>query len=445
MNIEEVKKYSEMGAEIDALEKSLEEAKNAVESDGRKPTDTERRDVLEIIGRIDALRSKRHEIYQNDGGPTRPDLKSSGGFTMKEIRKSGPYELRGAEDRKDYESLFGSKPDSYNKWTDEKIGYFEAVYSGRMHPGLQQRGMIEGIQSDGGFLVPTEYSRQIHAVALEDQIVMGRCLVQPMRSNEIKLPAMEIGDHSSNLYGGFIASYKAEAAELTKTSPKTRQMTLQAKKLTGLVKFSNELLADMVDEKKIMQICGSGLGWYRDKAFLKGSGAGEPLGVLKANCLLKQDKENGQDNGTILYENLVGMMSKMYSGSFKNSVWVCHQSTIPQLMQLSLQMGTAGAHIPILKESGGGFSMLTRPVIFTEKTEILGSEGDILLADFSQYVVGLRDGMRFDVSPHVYFTSDQALGRLIERHDGQPLWSKALTLEDGTTKVSPFVTLKARA
>jgi len=69
---------------------------------------------------------------------------------------------------------------------------------------------------------------------------------------------------------------------------------------------------------------------------------------------------------------------------------------------------------------------------------------DILLADFSQYIIGMRDNLRMDVSPHVYFESDESLGRLIERHDGQPLWSKALTLEDGTT-VSPFVVLKARA
>jgi HK97 family phage major capsid protein len=67
-----------------------------------------------------------------------------------------------------------------------------------------------------------------------------------------------------------------------------------------------------------------------------------------------------------------------------------------------------------------------------------------MLCDFSQYVVGLRSEMRFDMSIHVHFTTDELLARLIERHDGQPLWDKALTLEDGTTTVSPFVTLAAR-
>ena len=89
--------------------------------------------------------------------------------------------------------------------------------------------------------------------------------------------------------------------------------------------------------------------------------------------------------------------------------------------------------------------MLTRPVIFTEKTEVLGDKGDIGLFDFSQYVVGLREGMRFDLSGHVHFVTDELMARLIERHDGMPLWDSALTMEDGSTQVSPFVTLAERA
>jgi len=34
---------------------------------------------------------------------------------------------------------------------------------------------------------------------------------------------------------------------------------------------------------------------------------------------------------------------------------------------------------------------------------------------------------------------------LISRNDACPLWGEALTLEDGSTTVSPFVTLAERA
>jgi HK97 family phage major capsid protein len=191
-------------------------------------------------------------------------------------------------------------------------------------------------------------------------------------------------------------------------------------------------------------LCGKGLAWYRDKAFLKGTGAGQPLGILNSSCLIEVSKEAGQAASTIVYENVVNMMARMFAGSFGNSVWVCHQTTIPNLLQLSISIGTGGSHIPVMTESDGVFKMLTRPVIFTEKTEPLGTKGDIMLCDLSQYVVGLRQGMRFDTSIHVGFTTDELYARLIERHDGQPLWSEALTLEDGATTVSPFVVLEDR-
>jgi HK97 family phage major capsid protein len=306
--------------------------------------------------------------------------------------------------------------------------------------------MIEGVGASGGFLVPQEQSSLIHNVALESEIVQPLAFVQPMKTDQIKIPATTIGSHSSNLFGGFIAYYKGETAALTEANPTVRAMELNTDKLTGYIQMSNELAADMPGgENSIVQICGSGLGWYRDRAFLKGSGVSEPLGVLNAGCLIVVDKEAGQTASTIVYQNLTSMMSRMHPACFKNSVWICHQTTIPSLLELEIAVGTGGTHYPVLRETDGGFQMLTRPVIFTEKTETLGSEGDIMLADFGQYVIGMREEMRIDYSIHVAFSTDELVARLIERHCGQPLWNEALTLEDGSTTVSPFVTLQDRS
>ena len=365
-----------------------------------------------------------------------------GGGNGGSIRRDGAFAMVGPKGQKDYKSLFGR--DGY-QWPDKETNFFAAALSGRHHPGLIKNSMSETVPSDGGFLVPSEQAARIHAVSLENELVMPRCYVQPMRSNSIKIPAMSIGDHSTALFGGFTASYTAEAGTISEANPKSRAMELQAKKLTGLIRFSSELNADVPGGmSQIETLCGRGLAWFRDKAFLKGTGSGQPLGILNANCTIEVEKETGQAD-TIVYENLTKMMSRMFAGSFKNSVWICHQSTIPNLLQLSLAVGTGGNHIPVMKESNGEFSILTRPCIFTEKTETIGNKGDIMLADFSQYVVGLRgEGMRFDTSIHVAFESDEILSRIIERHDGQPLWDAPLTLEDGATTVSPFVTLEAR-
>lgn len=354
---------------------------------------------------------------------------------------SGPYALVGPNGKKDWYSLFGNRG---LQWTDKDTNFFSAIFSGRHHPGLIRAAMTETVPADGGFLIPQQQAARIHAISLENELVMPRCYVQPMTSNSCKIPAMVIGSHGTALFGGFTASYTGETGTISEHDPKTRSMELIAKKLTGLIRFSSELSADTPGGmSQIETLCGRGLAWYRDRAFLTGTGAGQPLGILNSPCLVTCAKQTGQKKNTIVYENLLDAMSRMFAGSFANSIWVASQSTIPQLLSLSLAVGVGGSVVSVMNQVNGVFTILTRPVLFTEKVPSLGTKGDIGLYDFSQYCVGLRSEMRFDTSIHVAFETDELLSRIIERHDGQPLWNEALTLADGTT-VSPFVVLADR-
>jgi HK97 family phage major capsid protein len=425
--------YSEYEQNIKKLSEKVGDITLRAINEGRALTNAEAGLVAEIEASIS---EERKHLPANS--PLTLD-----GSAFKRKYSGNPYELRSPGQEKNYKGLFGA--DEGFRWTDKDTSFFSAVFSGRHHPGLTVRAMSETIPSDGGFLVPSQTAEKIHNVSLENEVVMPLAFVQPMKSNEIKIPGMVIGSHASSLMGGFTASYTSELGTINEADPKTRSMTLTAKKLTGLIRFSSELMADAIGgETQITNICGKGLAWYRDKAFLKGTGAGQPLGILNSPCVVTVAKETGQKKNTIMYENLCKMMAAIYAGSFKNSVWICHQSTIPQLLTLSLSVGLGGNAIPVMSESNGKFTMLTRPVIFTEKTETLGTKGDIMLADLSQYVIGLRSEMRFDLSIHVAFSTDEVLARLIERHDGQPLWNEPLILADGTTTVSPFVVLADR-
>jgi HK97 family phage major capsid protein len=421
---------------IEALNEAKQELNAKITREGRNPNQTEQDILNEINKQVLELQAAPMEAA------TGLNLFNPSGGQFSREFGAAPYTLIPPNGKKTWGAMFGN---SGYRWPDKETNFFQAALSGRYHPGLIKNAMTEGIPSSGGFLVPTEQADRIHAVSLENELVMPRAYVQPMGSNEMKIPAMVIGSHSTALFGGFTASYTGETGTIDENSPKARSMTLIAKKLTGLIRFSSELNADTQSGmQQIETLCGKGLAWYRDKAFLKGTGAGEPLGILNADATIEVDPAGGQDSNTIIYENLTAMMSRMFAGSFANSVWVCHQSTIPQLLQLSVAVGLAGNHIPVMTESNGVFKILTRPCVFTEKTEPLGDKGDIMLCDFSQYVVGLRSGMQFETSIHVHFTTDELLSRIIERHDGMPLWGEALTLEDGSTTVSPFVILGSR-
>jgi HK97 family phage major capsid protein len=81
------------------------------------------------------------------------------------------------------------------------------------------------------------------------------------------------------------------------------------------------------------------------------------------------------------------------------------------------------------------------PVIFSEKVAAPGSAGDVILADFSYYVIGDRRSLAIASSEHYRFLNDQMTWRFTHRMDGQP-WIKApITLADNTNTVSPFVYL----
>ncbi len=80
------------------------------------------------------------------------------------------------------------------------------------------------------------------------------------------------------------------------------------------------------------------------------------------------------------------------------------------------------------------------PVYFTEKLPTLGTKGDVMLVDWSKYVIGQRMDMQIDVSPHFLFRNNQLAWRVIARCDGKPWLNSYITDAEGWT-VSPFVVL----
>jgi HK97 family phage major capsid protein len=345
-----------------------------------------------------------------------------------------------------YQDLFPDVRTTLDEW--RSVGeYVQAVGIHNTDPRLSRRGYVEGVPSDGGFAVPTEMEQQVFDIALEGEIVRPRARNVAMMTNERIIPAVEIGDHSQNLYGGVTTYWKSEAAELEESKAELRQMTLTANKLTALAYASAEWLEDAVEGEALVQRTFAGaLGFELDYQFLRGPGAGKPLGIENSPCLIEQAKESGQSASTIVADNLFKMLSRLHAASFGNAVWVAHPGTLPKLAQISVAVGTGGGlHPGALTSFNGRYNLLGKPLYFSEKMASLGSKFDILLADFSQYVVGIRQGLRFDASGHVKFTSDQITFRMLARVDGQPMWDEALTLKDGSTTVSPFVTLAERS
>ena len=91
---------------------------------------------------------------------------------------------------------------------------------------------------------------------------------------------------------------------------------------------------------------------------------------------------------------------------------------------------------------------MTSETTDNEECSTLGTIGDIILMDGSQYLGITKAGIQSAVSVHVLFTTDELTYRFVMRVDGQPLWASSLVpYKDSSSSrpVSPYVTLATRS
>ena len=336
-------------------------------------------------------------------------------------------------------------------------GYFDVTKAmGSKFVGSMKAptGLQEGIPSEGGFLVGTDRaSGLLGRVYNVGQLIQRADMVGiSAGSNGMSFYAEdETSRANGSRRGGIRAYWAAEAEEKTASQPKFREMELKLRKAIGLVYATDELLADAnALESWIMQNLPEELSFVVEDSMINGTGVGQALGVLNSACLIAQAKEVGQAADTILYENIIKMWSRLHPRSRGNAVWMVNTDALPQLMQMSLAVGTGGSavYLPPGGASATPYgSLLGRPLIDTEHMQTVGDEGDILLADWSQYLIGGKagGGVRTASSSHLRFDYNEMAFRIETRYDGQPWWTSALTPKNSTNTLSPFVTLAERA
>lgn len=315
-------------------------------------------------------------------------------------------------------------------------------------------GLGETVSSDGGFLVQSDFSSTL----LEDVFQTGKLAAMCRKytisstSNGIKIPGVDETSRASTRSGGIVSYWIDEAAEKTASKPKFRMIELSLKKLIGLCYATDELMTDASAlESYVRGAFASEFGFQVDDAIINGTGAGKPLGILNAGCLVSVAKEAGQKASTVLFENVVKMYSRLFATSRTNAVWLINQNIEPQLFSMSLAVGTGG--VPVYMPAGGVSgqpygTLFGRPVIPIEQAATLGTVGDIMLCDFQNgYVLAEKGGIQTDMSIHVRFVYDESCFRFVLRIDGQPVRQTALTPYKGGANFtqSHFVSLATRS
>lgn len=325
--------------------------------------------------------------------------------------------------------------------------YQDAAVAAR-RTALKNAAASSGEPASGGFLVPEAFRAELLQLSLESGIVRPRARVVPMETARVVYPMLDVTSHADNVYGGVQGYWTPESGQMQDVAATFGRVALDAWKLTAFANVPNELIQDsaLAFEAFIRSAFPEALAYFEDDAFTNGNGVGQPLGWRSAEATVVVAKESGQPADTIVWENIVRMYARMLPQSLSRAVWVVSPDVFPELATMALSVGTGGSAIWLNNGvSGPPATILGRPVVITEKVPSLGNQGDISFVDLGYYLIGDRQALTVESSPHYRFQNGETSFKFVSRVDGRPWLKSALTPRNSGPTLSPFVQLAERA
>ncbi|KKN74783.1 hypothetical protein LCGC14_0386760 [marine sediment metagenome] len=335
---------------------------------------------------------------------------------------------------------------------DDFVGSLKAAQTGTKSFKAAPTGLGESMPQYGGILVGTEQPTSILSRVYDSSFLLSRVAMDPIGPNFNSITyhvEAESSRATGSRRGGVQFYWLSENQAPTPSRPKFENMDLKLKKAGALVYVTEEQLQDSTAlESYVMRIMPEELRWGVEDSILNGTGSGMPAGIEGSNAIITQAKETGQAADTVVYENLVYMWSRLWPRSKPNAIWLISQDVEPQLMLMTLDVGTGG--VPVYTPPGGATAapygnIFGRPVAVHESCDNVGDVGDIQLLDLGEYQMIEKGGITSASSIHVRFLEGETAYRFIWRVDGQPIWRAPLTPANGGNTVSAYVNLAERA
>ena len=276
----------------------------------------------------------------------------------------------------------------------------------------------EGVDADGGYLVPEEYDRRLIDVLDGENIMRG-----------LATTITTAGQHKINIAATKpAAAWIEEGGALTFGDATFDQIYLDAYKLHVAIKVTEELLYDNAFglENYIITQFGKALANAEEDAFLNGDGKGKPTGIFDKT-------KGGQIAGTltaaIKSDDLIDHVYGLKRPYRKSASFIMNDSTLASLRKLK---DNNGAYIwqPSYKEGEPD-----RVLGYTVHTSSFAPTNAIAFGDYSYYNIGDRGSRSFGELREL-FAGNGMIGFLAkERVDGKlvlPEAVKVLKLKEDT-------------
>ena len=333
-----------------------------------------------------------------------------------EIERMEQMEAMEAEMNRPVNTPIVTKPVS-DKQMPEKKGRAADAYKAAMLDALRSgfkrvsNVLQEGVDTDGGYLVPEEYDNRLIDVLDEENI---------MRKLGTRITTS--GEHKINIAATKpAASWIEEGGALSFGDATFDQILMDAHKLHVAIKVTEELLYDNAFglENYIITQFGKALANAEEDAFLNGDGVGKPLGLFAASG-------GGQIAETltaaIKADDIVNLVYALKRPYRKNASFIMNDKNIAAIRKLK---DNNGAYIwQPSAQVGEPDHLFGYPV----HTSAYAPEDAIAFGDYKYYNIGDRGTRSFKQLTEL-FAGNGMIGYVAkERVDGKLILPEAVQI-----------------
>ncbi|HBI62243.1 MAG TPA: phage major capsid protein [Lachnospiraceae bacterium] len=333
-----------------------------------------------------------------------------------EIERMEQMEAMEAEMNRPVNTPIVTKPVS-DKQMPEKKGRAADAYKAAMLDALRSgfkrvsNVLQEGVDTDGGYLVPEEYDNRLIDVLDEENIM-----------RDLSTVITTSGEHKINIAATKpAAAWIEEGGTLTFGDATFSQILLDAHKLHVAIKVTEELLYDNAFglENYIITQFGKALANSEEDAFLNGDGVGKPLGLFAASG-------GGQIAETltaaIKADDIINLVYALKRPYRKNASFIMNDKNIAVIRKLK---DNNGAYIwQPSAQAGEPDRLFGYPV----HTSAYAPENAIAFGDYKYYNIGDRGTRSFKQLTEL-FAGNGMIGYVAkERVDGKLILPEAVQI-----------------
>ena len=287
-----------------------------------------------------------------------------------------------------------AKPEASVK-KDEKTGraadaYVKAFWTQvRAKDGVtyEVRNVLsEGVDSEGGYLVPDEFENTLVSGLEEEGSIRSLAHVFTTSNGVHKIPVVQTKG---------TANWIDENGSYGDSDDVFGQEQIDAHKVGTVIKVSEELLNDSAFdlEKYFQEEFARRIGAKEEEAFIVGDGSKKPTGILHTSGGAEVGVTAASDKA-ITADEVIDLFYSVKAPYRKNAVWVLNDSTVRAIRKLKDANGQylwqaalhEGDHETLL-----GKKILTSPYM----PEIGAGQKVVMFGDFNFYWIGDRQGITF--------------------------------------------------